>query len=191
MCARLTPVAWQEWVHKHYRNVTPLVTSAAESLAGTFYASFKPFMPRGYVLSLPQFARVLMRDPELSGPFAGALHMHMGAVDMLRPNRNPTYRQLSMIGNTKIREHYRLMEDLSGRRERFRQLFARLADPAAVLFDPLVVDWHAIVGQLPMAHKYFQRGTENLAMRFRATTALESPWLQGDPVAVGRGYEPV
>lgn len=183
------PPRWQEWVHKHYRNVTPLVTSAAESLAGTFYTSFTPLMQRGHVLSLPQFARLLMRDPELSGPFAGALHMHMGAVDMLRPNRNPTYRQLSMIGNTKIREHYRLMEDLSGRRERFRLVFRRLATPETSLFDPLVVDWHGIVGQLPMAHKYFQRGTENLAMRFRATTALEPPWLQGDAIAVGRSYD--
>ena len=55
----------QEWVHKHYKCLTPLVTSAAEALVAQFYGSFASSMDRGFGLNVTQFTRLLMRDPEL------------------------------------------------------------------------------------------------------------------------------
>ena len=58
----------QEWVHKHYKCLTPLVTSAAEALVAQFHGSFVNMMPTAFQLNVAQFTRLLMRDPELCVP---------------------------------------------------------------------------------------------------------------------------
>lgn len=37
---------------------------------------------------------------------------------------------------------------------------------------------HGIAGQLPDTHVHFQRGAENLAMRFRNVQPDTAPWMQ-------------
>ena len=89
-----TPV--QEWVHKHYKNLTPLVTSAADALVSEFYQTVQVRMHEGWRLSVSQFARLLMRHPELSQHFGVCLQSYMTSVDQSRPGRNASYKVMNV-----------------------------------------------------------------------------------------------
>ena len=73
----------QEWVHKHYRAITPLVTSAAEALVLEFYSSVKPRMRHDFYMSVKQYARYLMRHNSLSRGFAVCLQYYMTSIDQV------------------------------------------------------------------------------------------------------------
>ena len=64
------------------------------------------------------------------------------------------------------------------------QLFLGLADQHERWFHPQIVDWHAILGQLPQVHRYFKnsaavQGLIRRARRNGADAAHVPPWRAG------------
>ena len=102
----------QEWVHKHYKNLTPLVTAAAEALVADFYQAMRARMQTGWVLSVQQFARLLMRHPELSQYFAVCLQSYMATIDQARPGRNASYKVMNAASVARFQSFKQFVKEL-------------------------------------------------------------------------------
>ena len=169
----------QEWVHKHDKTLTPLVTSAAEALVSDFYQSVRPRMRVEWVLSVPQYARLLMRHPELSQYFAVCLQSYMTSLDQGRPGRNASYKVMNSATVSRFQSFKQFVRELESRSTELTGLYGTFAAPEQFHFHPYLVDWYEIAGQLPEAHRYFVRPQDNMLLkRMRnAQGETRAPWL--------------
>jgi hypothetical protein len=169
----------QEWVHKHYKTLTPLVTAAAEALVSDFYQSVRPRMRVGWVLSVPQYARLLMRHPELSQYFAVCLQSYMTSLDQARPGRNASYKVMNSATVARFQSFKQFVKELESRSTELNALYSLFAALEQFHFHPYLVDWYEIAGQLPEAHRYFVRPQDNMLLkRMRnAQGEMRAPWL--------------
>ncbi len=176
----------QQWVQKHYKSLTPLVTAAAENLAGEFYPALESILsrPGGRKLTRMELARLFMRHPELAPEFATCLHYFMTCTEQTRGNRNASYKQMNTISMQKALSYNRLAQFLASKSgligEAVKQV---LAGDHEYAFHPLVVDWYGIAGQMPAVHKRFEDTPGMLGLlgtgRRGQAGALVPPWRVG------------
>ena len=180
-CANNGPWRAQEWVHKHYKNLTPLITSAAEALVSDFYQSVKPRMSTDWCLSIRQYARLLMRHPELAQYFAVCLQFHMTSLDQTRPGRNASYKVMNTATIARFQSFKRFSSELERRNGELQGFYRTINSIRNFHFHEWTVDWYAIAGQMPEVHRYFERPQDNILIkRMRnAQGEVQPPWLFG------------
>ena len=167
-------------MHKHYRTLTPLVTAAAEALVLEFYNDVKGRMHETYRLDVRQYARLLMRDPVLSHPFAVCLQSYMTSIDQVRPGRNASYKVLTSTAMARYQAFARFTKDLEAERGRLAMFYETIQNLTNFHFHEYTVDWHAIAGQLPEVHRHFERPRESaVRRRLKGSMADRVPWLYG------------
>ena len=148
----------QAWVKKHYKALTPAVTAPAESLASEFYPYIEPwFDPRESRLTHAELARVLMRYEPTAAEFATCLHFYGTSLEQARGGRNASYKQMSTVSTYRAITHKRFGDLLANRMIDLRNVFRELGNSMhSRYFDPLIVDWHGILGQMPETHRFFR-----------------------------------
>lgn len=150
----------QAWAKKHYRTLTPYVTAPAEALASDFYPYLEMYLKPNSV-TRTELARILMRHPDTATEFARCLHSYSSGLEQARGGRNASYKQMSVTSAARAAS-YKRMGDLLGQRMTNIGAFLVkiLGDPHERRFHPYIVDWHAILGQMPQVHKFFD-GSSN------------------------------
>ena len=172
----------QAWAKKHYKTLTPAVTAPAEALASEFYPFIESWFPPNAKLSHAELARVLMRHESTAAEFASCLHYYGTSLEQARGGRNASYKQMSTVAAYRAASHKRFGDLLGTKMNDLRALFNLLGESThARHFDQTVVDWHAILGQMPHVHRFFQNSTmvQGLLKRARrdgADAAHVPPW---------------
>ena len=174
----------QSWARKHYKTLTPAVTAPAEALASEFYPFLQGRFHPNAQLSCTELARVFMRHPDTAAEFASSLHYYGSSLEQARGGRNASYKQMSTVTAYRAASHKRLGDLLGRKMPELAQLFLDLANPHNRRFHPLIIDWHAILGQLPQVHKYFKNSAaiQGLIQRARRNgndAAHVPPWRAG------------
>ena len=74
----------------------------------------------------------------------------------------------------------RFTQELEAHAAELQRFYQEIHDIEAYCFHPLLVDWHAIAGQLPEVHRHFARPQDNaVRRRLAASQAGVVPWLYG------------
>lgn len=150
----------QSWVKKHYKTLTPAVTAPAEALASEFFPYIESWIPPDLNLTREEFARILMRLPDMAADFASCLHFYSTSLEQARGGRNASYKQMSVVSTYRALSHKRFGDLLANKATLLRRVFAQLAEDLHERhFSQLVVDWHAILGQMPQVHRLFQNAS--------------------------------
>jgi hypothetical protein len=171
----------QAWTRKHYRTLTPYVTSPAEALANEFYPYLESMFPPGLNLTRMELARILMRHSETTAEFASCLYYYTTSLEQTRGGRNASYKQMSSISMARATSHKRMGDLLGSKLNTLRAVFKLLEDFHSRRFHPLIVDWHSILGQMPQVHRYFDnssvmQGLLKRARRQAPDPAYVPPW---------------
>ena len=174
----------QSWARKHYKALTPSVTAPAEALASEFYPFVESRFHADARLTHMELARVLMRHPETAAEFASSLHYYGTSLEQARGGRNASYKQMTAVNTYRAISHKRLGDLLGAKMGELTAVFQALADPHDRAFHPLIVDWHAILGQMPQVHRYFKnsaalQGLIKRARRNGTDAAHVPPWRAG------------
>lgn len=143
------------WVKKHYCTLTPNITGPAEALANEFFPYLQGQMPRDHKLNRLDLARILMRHEDFSAEFAICLHYYSMNLEHSRSARNASYKQMSSVTGAKIWSYNRLGNLLGEKTATLNAIFRSMNNPLAAAFNPLLLDWYGILGQIPQVHKYF------------------------------------
>jgi hypothetical protein len=169
----------QEWVHKHYKTLTPLVTAAAEALVSDFYQSIQGRMADEWRLGVQQFARLLMRHPALSHYFAVCLQSYMTSLDQARAGRNPTYKSMTIATVTRFQSFKRFTVELERMGGALQDFYDSIHSVNQFHFHEWLVDWYGIAGQLPEVHRYFDRPQDNMVLKRMRNAQGDPPWVYG------------
>jgi hypothetical protein len=172
----------QAWAKKHYKTLTPAVTAPAEALASEFFPYIEPWFHPAARLTPAELARVLMRHEATSTEFASCLHYYGTSLEQARGGRNASYKQMSTVAAYRAASHKRFGDLLGAKMVQLQALFRHFGDSVHNRrFDQLLVDWHAILGQMPHVHRFFQnsglvQGLLKRARRNGADAAHAPPW---------------
>ena len=171
----------QAWARKHYKPLTPAVTAPAEALASEFYPYIEQQFPQGLALTRAELARILMRFEDTAAEFASCLHYYSSSLEQARGGRNASYKQMSTVSAYRAVSYKRFGDLLADKLPALRRTFQLMLQPEHRRFHPLVVDWHAILGQMPQVHRYFQntslvQGLYKRARRSADDDAHIPPW---------------
>lgn len=154
------------------------MTSAAETLVSEFYDDIKARMG-GHPLTVGQYARLLMRHQRLAPYLANCLQYYMVSLDQTRGGRNPSYKQMSSVSTAKFQSFKRFVKELEAHSADLATFYATLGHARVAFFHHYLVDWHAIAGQLPEAHRHFAPRLDNLALKRRRNPRDGAPWAVG------------
>lgn len=173
----------QAWAKKHYKTLTPAVTAPAEALASEFYPYIEPWFAPNHKLTHTQLARVLMRFEPTAAEFATCLHFYGTSLEQARGGRNASYKQMSTVSTYRAISNKRFGDLLAAQMLQLQNVFLRLSENLHhQLFDVLIVDWHAVLGQMPQTHRFFQNDSlvkgllRQAARRTGADAAHVPPW---------------
>lgn len=140
------------WVWKHFRNLTPMVSSAAMVLV----RKCMQVIPREYHhIGAMGLARILWRNERTSSLFHECVYHQICSNDTTKNGRNPSYKQMNSISNLYAQSYYQLIREL--RKIPWRQVSS--LDPASwksYTFHPDIIDWYDIVRQFPEIHQHFR-----------------------------------
>ena len=174
----------QAWARKHYKTLTPAVLGPAEALASEFYPYIEQRFHQDARLTRAELARLLMRHEDTAAEFASCLHFYGTSLEQARGGRNASYKQMSVVTAYRAMSHKRFGDLLALKLPVLTEAFQRLGRGTHDrYFDPLVVDWHAILGQMPQTHRYFNNtsAVQGLIKRSRRNGANDGahvpPWL--------------
>lgn len=169
------------WTQKHYRTLTPAVTSPAEALTSDFYAHIEPHMlPLEFKLTPMELARLFMRHPAFATEFAQALHFYTGTLEQSRGARNASYKQMRQTDAARIASYKRFGALLEERSPELKAALAELCTREAYYLHCWTVDWYDILGQIPPVHRYFDEAPAFQGVSSRATGDdgdILPPWL--------------
>lgn len=174
----------QAWAKKHYKTLTPAVTAPAESLAAEFYPYIEPWFPaNSRKLTHAELARLLMRYEPVAAEFATCLHFYSTSLEQARGGRNASYKQMSTVSTYRAMSHKRFGDLLAAKMVELRALFTIvMGSPHYRQFDETIVDWHAILGQMPQMHRFFKNDSlvqgllKTAARRNGADATHVPPW---------------
>ena len=176
----------QAWTKKHYRCLTPAVTAPAEALAGEFHEDLVGGSAQRHRLTRLELSRVLMRHQDVAPEFASCLHYFMTNLEQSRGGRNASYKQMSAVNSSKAWSYNRLGNLLGEHGAALARIFRGLADEGRARFDPFIIDWYAILGQMPQVHRYFDDSQTSAgpgggapAARRAAQQGQVPPWRVG------------
>lgn len=139
----------REWVRQHYKNITPLVSSAAYLLV---QKCMNKIPSKYHVLGNETLARILWRNAKTACTFAECVYWQINTIEQSRGGRNPSYKQMSQVTNSYIQCYYKLIRFIGEINWNF---FAH-ENIDTIFFHYLCLDWYSIVGQLPMLHGKYQ-----------------------------------
>jgi hypothetical protein len=145
----------EEWVKKHYKNLTPLITSSAEALAGDFYPHFEKMMTPDKKITRTELARILMRHEEFACLFASALYHHITNLDHTRGGRNASITQTRNSMSLLAWEYKKLGTAISENSKIIWDVISARQGSQFAPIEKYTVDWYDILGQMPQIHRYF------------------------------------
>lgn len=145
------------WTQKHYKTLTPAITSPAEALATDFLQNISASLIPAPVppLSSLLLARVFMRHETFAAEFAQALHFYSGSLEQGRGGRNASYKQMRQTESARITSYKRFGGFLETHWRTLTQAIREITSDADHCLKPLGVDWYDILGQMPPIHRYF------------------------------------
>jgi len=150
----------QEWVRKHYKTLTPAITSAAEALVMEFYPQISKRMPSSNKMTPAQVARYFMRSEIFSPAFAQALQYYMQHLENGRGGRNPSYKQFTYATNMRALQYKIFVDFLEKQRAYMHNVYEQGAKMESHFQHELFIDWHGIVGKLPEVHRHYPRSSD-------------------------------
>jgi hypothetical protein len=170
------------WVQKHYKTLTPVITSPAEALASDFHATIcSALTPAPDRLpTTMELARVFMRDEGVASEFAQALHFYSGALEQGRGARNASYKQMRQTEAARIASYKRFGGFLE---TNWRTLGDAIREGGSLpgrYLHALTVDWYDILGQMPPIHRHFEEVSSFQGMSERQSDVdggVLPPWL--------------
>jgi len=171
----------QAWVRKHYKTLTPAVTSPADTLVSEFYPHIAVWFTQT-TLTRTELARVLMRLEDTTVEFANCLHFYASSLEQARGGRNASYKQMTTVSTFRAMSHKRFGDLLGAKAEILRDVINEIGSSHHNrTFHPLVVDWYNILGQMPQAHRFFMNKNfaQSLIKRPRRDARVEAhvpPW---------------
>ena len=140
------------WVWRHFRNLTPMITSAASILV---QKCMNAIPVRYHSLGCLKIARILWRNERTSGLFHECVYHQICANDTTKNGRNPSYKQMNTISNMYAQSYYKLIREL--KKLNWQQVTT--VNPnvwESYMFHPDVIDWYDIVRQFPEVHQQFK-----------------------------------
>lgn len=141
----------KEWVHKHYKNITPIVMSASIVVINKCLN----IIPRKFQgLSNLTLARMMWRNDQTHGLFAECIYWQITSNDQSKGGRNPSYKQMNVVSHAHAQCYYKLVKVL-GEINWEKTWFRSPDDCSVVQVHPDSIDWHGIVGQIPDVHAMF------------------------------------
>lgn len=158
----------REWVRKHYKYLTPYITSACIMLM----EKCKNALPRALITSRFKpldIARIIWRNKKLQTIMLDALYWQITNLENTKGGRNPSYKQMSSTTSSYTQSYYSFYRALQA----FKWSSLELPDEEYErLMHPLVIDWYGVIGQLPEIHKHYTRmWTEKQQEHFFAMNA--------------------
>ena len=145
----------KEWVQKHYKSLTPLITSNAEILTGDFFNKISATTQGAGGLTRMEMARFFMRNEDFAWSFASALYFHTTNLDHVRGGRNASITQTRNSMTLKAQEYNRFGRLLLEKMESLHDLARVHAAARPFAIEKYTVDWYGILGQMPHIHRYF------------------------------------
>jgi hypothetical protein len=174
----------QAWARKHYKSLTPAILGPAEALASEFYPFIEQRFHPEARLTRAELARLLMRHEDTAAEFASCLHFYGTSLEQARGGRNASYKQMSVVTAYRAMSHKRFGDLLALKMPVLAAVFQDLGSGLHNrMFDPLIADWHAILGQMPQTHRFFNNSStvQGLIRRARRNGANDGahvpPWL--------------
>jgi hypothetical protein len=174
----------QAWARKHYRTLTPAITSPAEALVSEYYPYLESKFAPNARLTRAELARLFMRHPDISAEFASCLHHFSTNLEQTRGGRNASYKQMTYTSMARAASYKRMGDLLGQKMTVLVDLFHQLADTHNRHFHHMIVDWYAILGQMPQVHRFFFNSSSltssvKRARRDAAAAAHIPPWRTG------------
>lgn len=171
----------QAWVRRHYKTLTPAITGPAEALASDFYPYMENMFHPDAKPTRMELARLLMRHEETAAEFATCLHYYSTSLEQARGGRNANYKQMTMVTMSRATSHKRMGDLLGSKATLLRGLFETFQDEQVRAFCPFTLDWHAILGQMPQVHRFFDnssvmQGLVKRARRQGTDPSYTPPW---------------
>jgi hypothetical protein len=122
-------------------------------------------------------ARFFMRHPRLSEVFAPCVYYFMTEIDNSRGNRNASYKQMNTSNREKVMYYNRLCDYVQSRMTMIRSEIENILTHFHTLyFHSYIVDWHAIVGQMPFLHRHFADMSQISDVQIEAAATVEPKW---------------
>lgn len=168
------------WAEKHYKCLSPAVTSPAESLAGEFYPYLQTVFHPKFKPTTLELARIFMRHPELAPEFASCLHYYGTNLELTRGGRNASYKQMSVVATHRATSYAKFGNFLSDKAHLLREISTPLSSEHGFYLHPLIVDWYGVLGQMPYVHRYFEEPVDSWrGARAGSSDGNAPPWLDG------------
>jgi len=165
----------REWVSEHFKNITPLVSSAAQVLAQQVLPHLR------LDVDVYMFTRFLMRHPLINLDFATCLHSYMISMENSRPNRNPSYKQITNSQMAHFQQFKHFSKVVTSEIRDIKKFFESKTSMHDTLFNEYLTDWYTIAKQLPHFHRHYPRPEkENKGVIRPVAGSNEAPWLHLD-----------
>lgn len=141
------------WTKAHTHTLSPLVESSGEALVAMFIPSALSRL-RGLNMTPGQIFRALRRDANIAAQLGMCLHHFMVKLEQDRGGRNANYKSMFNASTANLLALGALARTLEARLSQIRDalLKAREVDQ---FFHPLLVDWHSIFRQMPIARSEY------------------------------------
>lgn len=146
----------REWVRKHHKGLTPLVTSPAEALTSEFFDRIRAELMPTSRMTREELSRLFMRHPDFASDFATCLYYYTTSLEQSRGGRNATYKQMNAATTSKVWAYKRFGDMLGASRAKLRELLGDFETEQEFCLGANFVDWYDILGQLPEVHKRFE-----------------------------------
>ena len=139
--------ACKQWVYKHFKGLTPLVTSAATMLVRKCW---NVIPVKFHVMGELRVARMLWRNKGMSTLFQECVYWHVNQNDQSKNSRNPSYKQMTTVTHAHAQCYYKLIREMQGMD--WNVFTVNPLDDLDVLFHEDTIDWHEIASQYPAVH---------------------------------------
>jgi len=143
----------REWIRKHYKYLTPYITSACTMLIEKCKNAI-PYQKIMNKYSPLVVARIIWRNQRLRTLMLDALYWQITNLENTKGGRNPSYKQMSSTTSSYTQAYYAFYRQPQG--FSWGSIDVNQQEPYC-LMTPLVIDWYKIIGQLPEIHKQYTR----------------------------------
>lgn len=147
----------KEWVQTHYKNITPIIQTAAVVTVRKCLG----VIPQEYAeMGVVRLARLLWRNDHTNNLFQECVYWQINSTDLTRNGRNPSYKQMNTISHTHVQYYYKLVNTL--RALNWKKVFTiDPQDDSDRDMNPDTIDWYDIVGQIPDIHHKFPKDDDS------------------------------
>lgn len=143
----------KEWVRTHYKGLSNIVVSQAQTLVEKCLQAIPPSLAR---IPVDVLTRFFLRNPLISTQFCACLAWTIQHADIYKQSRNPSYKQMTNIADKAAQSYYALFRHLS--ELNWTSIWGRYPhdNDEEILFNVYFIDWFDIIGQHPFLHRAYK-----------------------------------